>query len=55
MDNELQTSLVIGELCSLQQLRQDLIAEDEIDLPENFKFMIDGKKVCKNLIIQNRM
>ena len=32
MDDELQTSLVIGELCSLHQLGQDLIAEDEIEL-----------------------
>ncbi len=46
MDNELQTTLLIGELCSLHQLRQDLIAEDEIELPNNFKFMINGKRVC---------
>ena len=45
MDNELQTSLIIGRQCTVQQLRLDLVAEDEIDLPDNFKFMIDGTRV----------
>lgn len=45
MDNELQTSLIIGKQCTLQQLRQDLVAEDEIELPDNFRFMIEGTRV----------
>ena len=49
MDNEFQTTIVIGQMCTLHQLRQDLIAEDEVDLPESFQFMIDGNKVRNEL------
>ena len=32
-------------MCSLLELRQDLILEDEVELLDNFFFMIDGQRV----------
>ena len=49
VNNEIQTIIALGKNCSLTQLRADLVNEDEVDLPINFLFEINGTKV-KQLI-----
>ena len=45
MQDELQTTISIGSMCTLQQLREDLIQEDEVELPNDFVFMMNGHRV----------
>ncbi|KAI5060529.1 hypothetical protein GOP47_0024949, partial [Adiantum capillus-veneris] len=49
MNEELQTTLSIGGECNLLQLRQDLINEDAVDLPQDFLFQINGRKVSSSI------
>lgn len=45
VNNQVQTVISLGRECTLQQLRQDLINEDEVDLPDKFAFKINTQKV----------
>lgn len=45
MNEFLQTTLSLLQECTLHQLRQDLISEDEVELPEHFVFQLNGQRV----------
>lgn len=44
-NNEIQTVISLGQECTMQQLRNDIIIEDEVELPAKFIFQIDGSWV----------
>ena len=45
MNKFLQTTLSLSQECTLHELRQDLISEDEVELLENFVFQLNGQRV----------
>lgn len=45
MQDELQTTIFIGKTCTLLQMRQDLIQEDELELPNDFVFVMNKHRV----------
>ena len=51
MDGLLQTIITLGELCSIDQLRQDLINEVEIDTPPSFYFKVNGVRVSMHFFL----